>query len=86
VIRSLAPTRAFAAVLSHAHCFDGTDPEETQRLIADYLAIVERVPVYDLQYRSGFEHLAQVVDSIVRLSGSASANRRFTASQTVPVP
>ena len=60
----MRPARAFATILEHARCFNLEDAERKQRMVAQYLDLVERVPVYELRFRPGFEHLPLVVDRI----------------------
>jgi hypothetical protein len=71
---TLEPTpraRAFSALLPHAHCFDPTDQSQTGRLVSDYLAIVEQVPVIDVRYRGGLAQLPDLVAAIIDAAGAA---------------
>jgi hypothetical protein len=69
-LERLPTAAAFSAVLAHAHVFDPTDRAHTRRLVDDYLGIAERVAVWKLTYRSGFEHLAAIVDLVQRTVGT----------------
>jgi hypothetical protein len=61
----LSPARAFPAVLEHAHCFDLLDPQRKKRMIDHYLDLVERVPVFEIQFQSGLERLPSLAGRIV---------------------
>ena len=61
--------RAFSQLMTHAHCFDVADPAESQRIVEDYLEIVERVPVFSLTYRPGFEQLDELLETVVGMRG-----------------
>jgi hypothetical protein len=53
----LSPKRAFPAVLAHAHCFSLLDAERKKRMIDHYLELVDRVPVFEISFEPGLEHL-----------------------------
>jgi hypothetical protein len=57
--------RAFTELMTHAHCFDPDHPDESRRLVEDFLSIVTRVPVFSLVYRPGFDRLPELVDAIM---------------------
>lgn len=59
--------QAFTALLPHAHCFDVHTPETVNRLVNDYWALIERVPVYEVAYRPDFTLLPRVVAQTQRL-------------------
>lgn len=73
--RSGGPTRpsrlgagaAFADVLEHARCFAIGDAERRRRLAEHYLDLVRRVPVYRVRFRTGFEHLRELVEHVERV-------------------
>jgi hypothetical protein len=71
-LTALPRARAFSALLPHAHCFDPTDQSQTSRLVSDYLAVAEQVPVFELHYRGG---LAQVPALVSAIAGAADAAR-----------
>lgn len=60
----IAPVQAFSALVTHARCFDEGDAAHTRRLIDDYLAIVEDVPVFALRYPPHFGQLQDLLDLI----------------------
>jgi len=55
---------AFSEVLAHAHCFDAEDPGHIRRLADTYLLLVERVPVFRLEYRPDLQYLGRLIDAI----------------------
>ena len=63
-VETLGPAEAFAAVFAHAYWFDLRSDSERGETMRRYLDLVARVPVRRVRYRSGFEHLPQVLDAI----------------------
>lgn len=68
-IMPLAPAPAFSALLAHAHCFDEANPADVSRLVSDYLALADRVPVLLCRYRPGLSSLAELVAQVARAAG-----------------
>jgi hypothetical protein len=66
---------AFTTLLPHAHCFDPHDPRETDRLVTDYLSLVERVPVHRVVYRPSFGDIDALLAAI-RTCASRPAGKR----------
>lgn len=64
VIEPVAPAEAFVALLPHVHCFDSRDRGEMARVTEDYLALVERLPIYRLRYRPSFAVLPRLLDAV----------------------
>jgi hypothetical protein len=58
---------ACRAALSHAYCFSVKDTARKRRMVEGYLALTARVPVYEIRFRPGFEHLPMVLDAIEEL-------------------
>ncbi len=69
----LTGARAFEGLLTHAHCFDETDPRQTRRLVEDYLAMADRVAVFSLTYRPRYGDLSKLVDLIGRTARELGA-------------
>ena len=65
----LPPSRAFPAVLTHAYCFSLRNAEQKRRMVAQYLELVARLPVFEIHFESGLEHVAAVLDEIERAVG-----------------
>jgi hypothetical protein len=61
--------QAFSELLTHAHCFDCSDPGETRRIVDDYLEIAKRVPVYRLSYRPGLASVPRIAEMMLALDG-----------------
>ena len=59
------PARAFSELLAHAHHFDLGNPADTRRLVEHYLTLVERAPVFTLQYSPGLEQLPQLLRGVM---------------------
>jgi hypothetical protein len=74
-VTRLAPGAAFTAILAHAHCFDPVDPAGRQRLLENYLAIADSLPVFQLRFASGLDGLDAVLDTIEDTAGVRSPVR-----------
>jgi hypothetical protein len=66
-IETVAPARAFSAILPHAHCFDPYDPLEAARLVDHYFAVVHHAPVYSVRYRPSFTFFDSLVSAVEEL-------------------
>jgi hypothetical protein len=64
------PVQAFAALVTHARCFDEADAAHTRALVDDYLAIAEVVPVYSLRYPAQFGQLSSLLMHVSHLAGT----------------
>ena len=64
----IPPVQAFSALVTHARCFDEGDAAHTRRLVNDYLAIVEEVPVFALRYPPHFGQLRDLLELVERES------------------
>lgn len=60
------PSAAFPALLSHSYCFSTRDPVRYRAMTSSYLELVERVPVYDVRFRPGLDHIDELLDAIER--------------------
>jgi hypothetical protein len=68
-------SQALLAVLPHAYCFSLQDRANKQRMLQNYAELVNRVPVYALRFRPGFERLPMIMDQIEQVIGDfASRN------------
>jgi hypothetical protein len=63
-LERLAPSSAFVAVVTHAHCIDEGDPAVTRQLIDDYLRLVQHAVVYRLWYRPDFRVLPDLLKTL----------------------
>jgi hypothetical protein len=66
------PVQAFSALVTHARCFDERDAAHLRRLVADYLQVAERVPVFSLGYPprfAQFDDLTEVITTTARTVG-----------------
>jgi len=57
VVRALAPAEAFTALLPHAHAADLSRADTRHRLASGFLDLVAHVPVIDLAFAAGADHL-----------------------------
>jgi hypothetical protein len=57
-------TTAFHEILTHAHCFDPRDREESKRLVEDVLRLAQAIDVYSLRFASRLDALPSVVRAI----------------------
>jgi len=63
-IEPVAGGRSLTALLDHAHCFNPYDAARTRRMLQNYLALLDRVPVYTLAFRPSLDHMPQLLDAI----------------------
>jgi hypothetical protein len=77
-VEALSSAHAFAAVLAHAYCFSLQDIEHKRRMMQHYLELITRVPVFEVRFQAGLEHLDAILDAIERavLPVQALAARR----------
>jgi hypothetical protein len=66
----MPPADAFPAVLTHAYCFDLTDAARKREMMAAYLDVASRVPIYRLVLPEGLRHIDAVVDAVRESSSS----------------
>jgi hypothetical protein len=72
------PVQAFSALVTHARCFDEYDAAHLRRLVADYLQLAERVPVFSLNYPprfAQFDELTEVITTTARTVGIVPRKR-----------
>ena len=69
-LRRLAAGTAVTAALEHAHCFTLDDAERKRRMMEHYLALAARLPVYELRFPTGLEHLAAMAEAVERALGA----------------
>jgi hypothetical protein len=67
-VEHLDAASACHGALAHAYCFSVKDPARKRRTVERYLAMIARVPTYEIRFRHGFEHLAVVLDAIEDLA------------------
>jgi len=60
----LLPLQAFPAVLPYAVCFSPGEVERKRSMMATYLELSARVPVFEIRFRPGLEHLPEVLDQV----------------------
>lgn len=63
-VRRLSAAAALTAVLAHAYCFSLEDPTRKGRMMSQYLALVSRVPVYEVRFATGLDRLPAILDAI----------------------
>jgi hypothetical protein len=80
----ISRARAFSELLSHSHCFNAEDAIHTRKLVEDYLALAECVPVFTLEYRPDFRSLPQltgaVMEAMTTINSRADGRRRRRSS------
>lgn len=64
LLKRLTIGEAFSELLSHAYCFSLQDMRRKKTMIENYLFISSRVPVFELEYRDGFDSLPRVLDTL----------------------
>ena len=68
-VRRLSPAEAFPTVLAHAYCYSLDDVERNREMIANYLDLSARLPMFRVAFRSGLEHLPAVLDAVEQAVG-----------------
>lgn len=82
--RRVPSVQAFAALVTHARCFDEADPAHTRRLVEDYLLIAERVPVFSIAYPPRFAQFHQLIAAVKTAAGLGNSElRRETLPATI---
>jgi hypothetical protein len=57
-------TAALTALLAHACAFDLADLDRKRRMVAQYLAVADRIPVFEAGVQPGFEPLSELLDQL----------------------
>lgn len=73
----ISPVQAFAALVTHARCFDEHDPSHTRQLVEDYLNLAARVPVFAIAYPPDFVQLTSLIGGIDEVARSLGVTRLF---------
>ena len=68
-VRRLSPAEAFPPLLSHAYCFSLGQIDRNRAMIGHYTDLAARVPVFNVVFRPGLEHLPAVLGMIERVVG-----------------
>jgi hypothetical protein len=63
----LSPREAYPTVLSYALYFNLADVERRRRMIEHYLDLITQVPVFELRFQPGLEHLPSLLGGIERV-------------------
>jgi len=63
-LRRLSFSDAFLALLEHACWFTFQDIQDKRRVIDHYMDLAAEIPVFDVAFRSGLQHLPAVVEEI----------------------
>lgn len=81
----IPPVQAFSALVTHTRCFDETDPTHVRRLIADYLQVAERIPVFSIAYPPRFAQFGELTEAIkATAKGLGVVPRRGPCPALVP--
>lgn len=70
-VKKLGAAQALQALLAHAHCFEPDNPTERRRLLANYLDISTRVPVFAVTFAPGLGGLDRLLDTMLAAAGEA---------------
>ncbi len=68
-VRRLSPAEAFPPLLSHAYCYSLDQIERNREMIGHYIDLAAGVPVFNVVFRPGLEHLPSVLRTIERVVG-----------------
>ena len=72
-VRRLSTAEAFRPLLSHAYCYSLDQVERNRKMIGHYIDLAASVPVFNVVFRPGFEHLPSVLRTIERVVGMKPA-------------
>jgi hypothetical protein len=75
-VERLDPASACRAALAHAYCFSVEDPARKRRTVERYLALVARVPAWEIRFRPGLERLPALLDAIEGVTGGVPSEAR----------
>lgn len=62
---------AFAALLTHAHCFDPRDRPAVERMVHHYLALAAIVPLFTLRYPRDLSRIDALCDAVLAAAQAA---------------
>jgi len=63
-VEKLPPAQAFDAVFAHAYYFSLEQDGVKTRMVAQYLQLVAQVPVFEVRFKRGLEHLPTVMRAL----------------------
>jgi hypothetical protein len=63
-ITKLESAQAFRQVLPHAYCFSLADQMRKKRMMEQYLALAAKLPIYSLRFKTGLNHLDEILDEL----------------------
>jgi hypothetical protein len=63
-VARLSGADAFRAALAQGYCYRPTDADQNARMVDDYLALAERVPVFAARFEPRFESVERLLDAI----------------------
>lgn len=70
----LSSAEAFPVALAHAYYLNADDRERTSRMVAEYMELVDRVPVFRLAFEPGLELLPALFDLVERTVADLEAS------------
>jgi hypothetical protein len=56
--------------LTHAYCFSLRHLERKRQMLQSYLALVTKVPIFELCFQTGIESLPKVLDCIEQVAAA----------------
>ncbi|MBN2303395.1 MAG: hypothetical protein JXQ72_02885 [Anaerolineae bacterium] len=63
-IRRIRAAEALTTLLTHAYCFSLRDVERKKLMMQNYMALAVNVPVLEVRFRRGLDHLPAILDAI----------------------
>jgi hypothetical protein len=66
-VRRLRPAASLHALLRHACCFTTEEAGRKRRTMSNYMNLVARVPIFQVSFATGFQHLPEVLDAVEKL-------------------
>ena len=63
-ILRLKPSEAFTALLQHGYYYSTPNPAHKQAMLKHYLNLIDRVPIYQINFKPGFEFIDDLVNGI----------------------
>ena len=68
-VRRLSPAASLRALLTHACCFMTEEAGRKRRTMTNYLDLVAHVPIFQVSFATGFQHLPAVLDAVEEILG-----------------
>jgi len=65
VIHRMAGGRVLTRLLDHAHCFNPRNAARKHQMLLNYLVLLSRVPVFELQFQPSLSFIPELADAVM---------------------